>query len=283
MLTIAKFTALTRFEQSLYGLPFVLTGALLPFFENFSVPHWGKLLFIIPAFFAARISGMSFNQLIDRNIDVRNPRTKDRPLPSKLVTPRQAQITAISFLVLFLLFALCINFLCFCVGLFAAFLIVLYSFMKRIHYSCHFVMGIIHFLAPIGAFLVVRGEINISIILLSLIPLFSIAAIDIVYALQDLEFDRKEGLHSIPAHFGMEKSLTIAKVCHALAFFLAIAFGISAQLPLIYFLAPAILLYLFISFYKKSKDPSIFFTTTVGTSFSIFLFTLAAFLWHVLL
>lgn len=283
-LDFVKFKALTRFEQSLFGLPIALTGALLPFFEkgffaSLTFSNFISFLFILPAFFAARISGMAFNQLVDSKIDALNPRTMKRPIPSRLVKASQAKTIAFGFLFLFLFFTYCIAPLCFFFSLAAAPLIFLYSYMKRVHYSCHFVLGIIHALSPIMAYLAIKKEVGIPSLFLGLGAFFFIAGNDIIYALQDLDFDRQQKLHSFPAHFGKEKSVGFSKILHLFSIFCFGLSGFSAHLPWIYYSALPLIFLTFRGFYQNfEKEPSAFFRCTVFVSASLFLSTLLSFL-----
>lgn len=278
-LSFAKFKALTRFEQSLFGLPFVLTAVLLPFgdptfFATLTQKEWLRLLFVIPAFFSARISGMAFNQLIDRKIDALNPRTCNRPLPSALVSPKQAASVAVIALFSLFFFSFCIRYQCFLISLIAAFFLCIYSYMKRVHFSCHVVLGIIHFLSPVTAYLAIKGRVDLPAILLGCIAFFSIAASDIIYAIQDYGFDQKHNLHSIPSRFGLEKGLLVAKIFHAMCFPCLIFFGLSLPVSGVYFFIIPFIFLCFFYFYRNwRRDFRAFFFCSVGVSMSVFVFT----------
>jgi 4-hydroxybenzoate polyprenyltransferase len=287
-----KFKDLTRLEQTFFGLPFVITGAILPFADHTFIQqmdlqylHW---LWIIPAFMAARISGMAFNQLIDRHIDAENPRTQNRILPAKRISPKQAAWVAWLALASFLLICSQINLLCLILAPFAAILLFIYSYMKRIHASCHFVLGAIHFLSPFMAWIAVKGTLGLTPFFLGLTAFFSITGNDIVYALQDYEFDSKKGLHSIPIRLGPKKSLQLAKFLHLLCVFSLLGVGIAARLHWIFYFCPLligfILYYFHVSFGKKAniKD-HLFFTSNVLVSFTVLIFTFLGMIWHALL
>lgn len=210
-MNFSKFKELTRLEQSLFGLPFVLAGALLGWKQcNSLMP----LLWALPAFFAARISGMAFNQWIDCKIDAQNPRTKGRLIPSKQVAASSAAIIAITALFLFLLLCSMINPLCVSLGILASAIIACYSFTKRFTASCHFVLGSIHFLSPIMAFAAMTGIISWEAVVLGLASFSTIAGNDIIYSLQDFEFDRKHGVYSLPARVGIRRALFAALFLH---------------------------------------------------------------------
>lgn len=279
MLTLTKFRRLTRFEQSLFGLPFVLTGALLPFLLTCAPFSLIRLIFAITAFFCARISGMAFNQLLDRHIDAKNPRTANRPLPSGLVTPKEASQVAWRGLILFLLFAHFLGPLCVLLALPAAFLICIYSYMKRYHASCHFIIGTIHFLAPVMAYAALKGDLSFPPLLIGAVAFFALTGNEMIYAIQDLEFDRKIGLHSIPVVIGKRNTILFAGALHLCSVLSLIAFGIVAHLGVIYYGAPLIALCAFVLFYVYwERDQRAFFLSTVAVSFSTMLFTFLAFL-----
>jgi 4-hydroxybenzoate polyprenyltransferase len=288
-----KFKELTRLEQIFFGLPFVISGALLPFADFTFINqinlkyclHW---LWIIPAFMAARISGMAFNQLIDRHIDAENPRTKDRVLPAKRVSPKQAACVAWCALISFLFICSQLNLLCFILAPFAAFLLFIYSYMKRIHSSCHFVLGLIHFLSPFMAWIAIKGSYGFPPIFLGLAALLSITGNDIVYALQDYEFDRKKGLHSIPSRLGQVKSLQLAQCLHVLCVLSLFFLGLVAKLHWIFFFAPLlvgfILYYFHMTFGRTPKGKeSLFFSSNILVSFAVLIFTFLGIVWPALL
>lgn len=279
-----KFKTLTRLEQSLFGLPIALTGALLPFFQKgfaatLTLSNYLLYLLVFPAFLAARISGMAFNQWLDSSIDALNPRTCKRPIPAKLVSNKQSKSIAFGFLALFLLLCYLINPLCFYCSLLVAPWLLLYSLMKRIHYSAHFVLGTVHAFAPIMAYSAITNSFSMASLFIGLGALFFIAGNDIIYALQDLLFDRAHKLHSIPSRFGKERSWKIAKGSHALALTFFSLAGIVATLPLLYFLAIPLMVLSFRDFYRRvEKEPASFFRCTVFVSASLFFSTLLALL-----
>ncbi len=267
------FKDITRLEHSLFGLPIVLAGALLALrkYPPLTVEAWLPILWIFPAFFAARISGMAFNQLIDRKIDAKNPRTQNRALPSQKIDA--SQVLSIAFLSLFSFLLICfqINPLCFYCSLGAAVLIGGYSYMKRIHASSHFILGLIHLCGPVMAWITVTGSLSWTPIFLGGAAFFVIAAEDIVYAIQDIEFDRMHRLHSIPARFGVKKSLWISRFSHFSSLVMLFLLGWITPLSLPYFLIiPFLGALFFLSHRKISKTPlePLFFWNNVIFSFA---------------
>lgn len=277
MLTLTHFNRLTRFSQSLFNLPFVIAGTLIPLFAG--EISWG-LLWILPAFFAARISGMAFNQLIDRNIDAKNQRTKDRPVAAGEVSPLQATVVAWSSLIVFLVVCAQINTLCLVLSPLIAGLLLLYSYMKRLHWSCHFVLGLIHFFGPVMAWAALTGTLAWPPVCLGLASLCFIAGSDIVYARQDLEFDRQQGLFSIPSQFGAEQSLWIARTLHGATLFFLVLFGLVGSFGPLYYGAPLVTLILLLRFYGN-LTPERFFSINITVSMTVLIFTLGDLLWRV--
>lgn len=215
---IKAFDRLLLLKQTFFGLTWLGSSALLPYLQRdapaFCLRSW---LLLLVAFITARFSGMCFNSLFDRSFDAKNPRTKDRPLPKGDISPVECAIQAVLFLVIFLMASWSINPLCALLSLAVGSAVVLYSLTKRITPLCHFALGIIYFFAPFCAWAAVTGEISPMPFLFSLALFLTIAASDIIYACQDIDFDRKIGLHSIPARLGPTRALILAGMLHALA------------------------------------------------------------------
>ena len=230
---LTAFKDLTRLEQTFFGLPFVITGALLSM--GVTAFRWQAFLSIIPCFLLARISGMAFNQLIDRHIDAQNPRTKNRALPSGRVSPRQARYVAWGTLILFILLSLRINLTTALLAPIAAALLFFYSYMKRIHATCHFVLGAVHFLGSTMAYTAVGNSISPAAICLGGAAACLIIGTDIAYAIQDYEFDSKYALFSFPSRLGIKNSLIISGAIHLICLFFLIATGLLAHLSLLYY------------------------------------------------
>jgi 4-hydroxybenzoate polyprenyltransferase len=252
--------------------------------------EWSTLPLVVGVFMLARISGMAFNQLIDRYIDVRNPRTQNRPLPLGKVSVAQARTIAWGTLSLFTILCLQMNTLTALLAIVAAPLLYLYSYMKRVHASCHLVLASIHFLGPMMAFTAVTGSCIPSAAFLGAAAALSILGTDIIYAIQDYEFDCAEGLFSIPSRLGIKKSILIAQVSHGLCLFMLFCTGWFLHLPLIYYLnllcAGTIFGYFhYLAYYqwKEHKNfhemASFFFWCNVGVSGCSLLFILISRVW----
>lgn len=202
-----------KFEHTIFALPFAFTGALL---AARGLPTGGQILWITVAMVGARSAAMGFNRWADRNIDAENPRTRERALPKGLVSPLQVLIfTAISSALL-VYAAYRLNPLSFFLSPVALVAVFFYSYTKRFTYLSHAFLGFAVSLAPIGAWIAVTGTLEIPALILGVAVLFWLLGFDVLYALQDRDFDRKRGLHSIPQRFGVRRSLWIARVSHVI-------------------------------------------------------------------
>lgn len=220
MSTLIKNTRLTlemiKIEHTLFALPFAFLGAVLA--AN-GLPGPWQILWIILAMVGARSTAMAFNRLADRHIDARNPRTASRALPAGMLSAGFVWVFTIAASALFLVAAAMLNRLTLILAPVALASVLLYSFTKRFTQFSHIVLGWCLSIAPTGAWIAVRGEIGSPVpLLLSLVVLLWTAGFDILYACQDYDFDRREGLRSIPARFGIARALWIARGLHAAAF-----------------------------------------------------------------
>ncbi len=210
---IVIFMEMIKFSHTVFALPFALAGALLAIR---GLPSGRQLLFIILAMVGARTAAMAMNRLIDAEIDARNPRTAGRAIPAGRLS-KGAVFGAILLSVALLLWsAAMLNPLCLKLSPIALFFLVLYSYCKRFTALAHLVLGLCLAAAPIGAWAALRGSIELPAIVLGLLVLFWVAGFDILYALQDLEYDRSVGLHSIPVALGVGGSLWLARLFHLL-------------------------------------------------------------------
>ncbi|PZD93529.1 4-hydroxybenzoate octaprenyltransferase [Paenibacillus sambharensis] len=215
MRKVKIFMEMIKFEHTLFALPFAFVGAILgAVMEQDRLPGWGEIGWVIVAMVGARSAAMGLNRLIDRAIDARNPRTEQRAIPAGLLRSNEVLIfIAVSFL---LLFAASFRLDPLAVKLLpvAIFMLVFYSYTKRFTWLCHLFLGFTIALAPLGGWVAVTGTAGWSAYLLYISVAFWTAGFDIVYACQDYEFDRKEGLHSIPSRFGIKRSLWLARLFH---------------------------------------------------------------------
>jgi 4-hydroxybenzoate polyprenyltransferase len=227
------FLEMIKFEHTIFALPFAYLGAFLAYQ---GLPPAAKLLWITLAMVGARTAAMALNRIIDRHIDKLNPRTATRAIPSGQLSVLEAWIYVfLSFGLLFVAAAQ-LNPLCVKLMPVAVFVLVIYSYMKRISWTCHLVLGVAIGLAPLGSWVAIIGKIELAGILLALAVAFWVAGFDIIYATQDWSFDKKQGLHSIPVRFGKEVGFYIARSFHVLAPIFLILLGISQELGIVYFL-----------------------------------------------
>ena len=217
--TWRRFTTtleMIKFEHTLFALPFAFMGAILA--AN-GLPTWRQVLWITVAMVGARSAAMTFNRIIDRDIDAKNPRTAGRELPSGKLSVGFAWIFLYVSIGLFLLASYSLNWLTFALSPVALIVVLGYSYAKRFTVFAHLLLGLALAIAPSAAWIAVRGSLDDELpILLSLLVLMWTAGFDVMYACQDFEFDRKSGLHSIPARFGIANSLWIARLFHLQAF-----------------------------------------------------------------
>ena len=205
-----------KIEHTLFALPFAFLGAVLA--AN-GLPSPRQILWIVVAMVGARSAAMAFNRIADRHFDARNPRTATRALPAGLLSVGFVWAFTLISAAVFLLAAAMLNRLTLLLAPVALASVLLYSLTKRWTQFSHIVLGWCLSIAPTGAWIAVRGEIGSAIpLLLSLVVLLWTAGFDILYACQDYDFDRHEGLRSIPARVGIAPALWIARVLHAGAF-----------------------------------------------------------------
>jgi len=219
-----------KWEHSIFALPFALCGAML---AAGGVPSVHQLVWIIVAMVAARSAAMSFNRLADASIDAANPRTQARALPAGILTHGFVRIFVLFSAAVFLLAAWELNRLAFLLSPIALAVLLLYSYTKRFTRWSHVVLGLALGIAPAAAWIAVRGSLDPRILLLTAAVTFWVAGFDVLYACQDLDFDRGAGLHSIPRYVGIAKSLWVARLFHILMLTLLVvlvwAFGLGSM------------------------------------------------------
>jgi 4-hydroxybenzoate polyprenyltransferase len=270
-----------KFEHTIFALPFAFLGAVL---GNIVVEHawptWGEIFYVTLAMVGARSAAMSLNRLIDRYIDAKNPRTASRALPAGLISVTEVVVfIVISFIVLFYA-AFQLNDLAVKLLPLAVFVLILYSYTKRFTWLCHFVLGVAIGFGPLGGWVATTGQIDGTSLLLFGTVLFWTAGFDIIYACQDTDFDRKEGLFSLPARFGIANALLIARGCHLITVGGLVALYLQASLSvwfLIGVIISAIILIYEHSLVKPtdlSKLDVAFFTMNGILSCVMFIFTL---------
>lgn len=205
-----------KFEHTLFALPFAFLGAILA--AN-GLPAWQQIVWITVAMVGARSAAMTFNRIVDRDVDAANPRTANREIPSGKVSVGFAWAFLYVSIGVFLLASYSLNWLTFALSPVALIVVLGYSYAKRFTAFAHVFLGLALAISPSAAWIAVRGSLDEEIpLLLSLLVLMWTAGFDVLYACQDSDFDRKAGLHSIPARFGIARSLWIARLFHGQAF-----------------------------------------------------------------
>ncbi len=205
-----------KFEHTLFALPFAFLGAVL---AADGLPTAWQIIWITAAMVGARSAAMTFNRIVDRHIDAKNPRTAGRELPSGRLSVEFAWVFFIGSVVLFILAAGLLNYLALALAPVALGSILGYSYAKRFTSLSHVLLGWALAISPTAAWIAVRGAIDSEIpLLLSLMVLMWTAGFDVLYACQDHDFDRTAGLHSVPARYGIKNSLWIARLFHLQAF-----------------------------------------------------------------
>lgn len=278
---VSLYLKMIKFSHSIFALPFAFTAALI---AASGIPSLIQIFWITVAMVGARSGAMGLNRIIDRKIDKDNPRTAGREIPSGIIKVSEA----VGFVVLsfgcMITAAFMLNPLCLLLSPIAIAVLFLYSFTKRFTWTAHFVLGLAISAAPLGAWIAIRGTFDISVIPLAVAVIFWLAGFDVLYALQDMEFDTKNGLFSIPRKFGINRSLILARTFHAVALGLLVLNGALFRLGISYWAGMIIVAGLFLyehSLVKKddlSKLNMAFFNMNGYISMTVFLFTLADFL-----
>lgn len=212
-----KYFSLVLFAHTIFAMPFAFIGFFLAVTTTDHPFNWIKFTLMLLCMVFARNAAMSFNRYLDRDIDARNPRTAVRDIPSGRISSGEALAFTIINSLLLVMTTLLINRLCFYLSPVALAIVLGYSYTKRFTPLCHLILGLGLALAPIGAYLVVTGEFAMLPVYFSLAVLCWVSGFDIIYALQDEEFDREHQLNSIPAWLGKKKALKVSSILHVLA------------------------------------------------------------------
>ncbi|WP_207494166.1 UbiA-like polyprenyltransferase [Aridibaculum aurantiacum] len=248
MNTVKNYLSLVKFSHTIFALPFALIGFFLGYrlFEQYgnvlSQVHYEfgissydfpgsiqeiilRFVLVLVCMVTARSAAMAFNRFLDKNFDAKNPRTAIREIPAGIISSSSALRFVILNCILFIISTFFINRICFFLSPVALFVILFYSYTKRFTALCHLVLGLGLSLAPIGAYLAVTGEFAVLPVLFSFTVLFWVSGFDIIYALQDIDFDREHQLHSIPARLGKKNALRVSELLHVFSGLIVIAAG----------------------------------------------------------
>lgn len=283
--SIGSYLSLVKFSHTIFALPFAVIGFMLGAREvNFEFSwHVGVLVLLCMVF--ARTAAMSFNRWADRHIDAANPRTQQREIPAGVISANNALWLTILSSVLFVTCTFFINTACLILAPIALLVILGYSYTKRFTALCHLVLGVGLSLAPIGSYLAVTGHFTTAPVLISLAVLCWVSGFDIIYALQDEEFDRQQQLHSIPALVGKAQALRISEILHVFTSLLLLAAGYLGQLHGVYYAGWLVFTGLLIYQHTLVKPHDLqkvnmaFFTTNGIASLLFCVFTVTDILW----
>lgn len=212
-----KYLSLVKFSHTIFALPFALIGFFLAFKVHSYSFSWEIFVLMIACMVFARSAAMAFNRYLDADIDAQNPRTKIREIPSGVISKSNALIFTIINAILFISATYFINKLCFILSPVALLVVLGYSYTKRFTPLCHLILGLGLALAPIGAYLTLSGKFHYLPILFSFAVLFWVSGFDIIYALQDEEFDKENNLKSIPSMLGKVNALKVSKILHIIS------------------------------------------------------------------
>lgn len=292
---IKNYLSLVTFSHTIFAMPFALIGFFLgltkyefavsvvpgwhiaspsPTAPHFALPAFidgtiliKRFLLVILCMIFARSAAMAYNRWLDAKYDAMNPRTAVREIPAGIIKPGNALAFTIINCVLFIIATFFINSLCFYLSPVALLVILFYSYTKRFTALCHLILGVGLALAPIGAYIAVTGQFNILPLLFSFTVLFWVSGFDIIYALQDEEFDKKNKLHSIPSTVGKIKALRISELLHVLSAACVTAAGIYGHFSFFYWIGVVVFMGLLIYQHRLVKPHDLskvnraFFTT----------------------
>jgi len=276
---VGLYGRMIRFSHSVFALPFALASAVIAAGSGIS---WRRVAWILVAMVGARSAAMGFNRLADQDLDARNPRTAGRELPRGAISRAEVWVFVVASAATLVAAAGMLNPLCLALSPLALLVVFGYSYTKRFTALSHVFLGLALALAPVGAWLAIRGRFEAPPVVLGLAVLFWVAGFDTIYACQDEAFDRAEGLHSLPARLGTRRALVVARLFHVIA--VALLAAVSALVPLhpVYLAGVAVVAALL--FYEHSlvhaddlsRIDAAFFTVNGWISLGYFGVTLAA-------
>jgi len=297
---VKNYLSLVKFSHTIFAMPFALIGFFLGIKALIRIPwvkifqfwnrsvyektliffyhRWWIFILVLLCMIFARSAAMAFNRWLDKNFDAKNPRTAIREIPAGIIKSNSALWFVIINCLLFIVCCFFINKICFYLSPVALFVVLFYSYTKRFTALCHLVLGVGLSLAPIGAYLAVTGQFALLPILFSFTVLFWVSGFDIIYALQDEEFDKSNQLHSIPAALGKSKALQVSNLLHVLSAICVITAGVYGHFGYWYWIGVALFIGLLIYQHTLVKPNDIskvnmaFFTTNgiASVVFAIF-------------
>jgi 4-hydroxybenzoate polyprenyltransferase len=239
---VVKWGEFVKLSHTVFALPFALASMTVAARDTHGWPGWRLFLLIIGAVLTARTCAMSFNRIVDRKFDAENERTAARHLPAGRISLASAWTLCILSGIAFIVISYAINFACFVLSPVALIVVCFYSLTKRFTDFTHLYLGGALALAPIGAWLAVRGQIHLAPLVLALAVVCWLVGFDIIYAIQDYEFDRKRGLHSLVVRWGPKNALQFSFLVHLIMWGLLAIFGLFSRFWIPYFVGLLIIL-----------------------------------------
>jgi 4-hydroxybenzoate polyprenyltransferase len=247
-----NYLSLVKFSHTIFAMPFALIGFFLGLFyiPQSVIPGWHSIILspaginvlivrfilVILCMVFARSAAMAYNRYLDRKFDALNPRTAVREIPKGIISPGNALVFTIINCLLFIMTTYFINRICFFLSPVALAVVLGYSYTKRFTALCHLILGVGLSLAPIGAFLAVTGVFNLIPVVFSIAVICWVSGFDIIYALQDVDFDKSQNLYSIPSLLGKQKALHVSELLHLFSAIAVIAAGILGKFSWAYWL-----------------------------------------------
>jgi 4-hydroxybenzoate polyprenyltransferase len=274
---VSVYLRMIKFSHSIFALPFAFTSAII---AASGIPDLRQIVWIGIAMVGARSGAMGLNRIIDRKIDSANPRTAGREIPRGAISVFAVALLVIVSFVFLVLAAYMLNPLCLRLSPVAIAVLIIYSYTKRFTWMSHFVLGLSISAAPLGAWMAVKGSFDIEIIPLVIAVIFWLAGFDTLYALQDVNFDKKYGLYSIPKRFGIRKSIYFSRSFHITSFLLLIANGMIFNLDGLYWTGMFLIAGLFLYEHSLIQEDDLskldiaFFNMNGYISMTVFIFTL---------
>ena len=284
---IKNYLSLIKFSHTIFAMPFALIGFFIASqrVDLFNTPgnhlpiplFYEKMILVVLCMVFARSAAMAFNRYLDRKIDAKNPRTIIREIPSGKISPNRALGFTLICCLCFIGSTYLINSLCFYLSFVALFVVLFYSYTKRFTFLCHIVLGIGLSLAPIGAYLAVTGVFNLLPLLFSALVICWVSGFDVIYALQDEDFDAQESLHSIPVRFGIKGAMLISHILHLTAAALVFIIGFVGDFGMWFWVGGLIFVLMLFAQHRlvKPNDLSkvnLAFMTTNGIASVVFAF-----------
>ena len=233
--TFKTYFSLIKFSHTVFALPFALIGFSLAIHTGEAQFNFKKFILVVLCMVFARSAAMAFNRYVDRKFDQKNPRTAFREIPAGIISPPSALLLVICCCLMFIICTYFINALCFYFFFVALFVVLGYSYTKRFTPLCHLILGLGLSLAPIGAYIALTERFATLPILFSVLVFLWVSGFDIIYALQDEDFDRSQNLKSIPVFFGKKNALRLSEVFHTIAGIIVVYIYFFANFSWLYF------------------------------------------------